>query len=74
MPGSHRDIEDPRERDDEGVVIALADTALREAGGLASKIESYPLTAGSAELILSGAGRRPAISLFNEGDSLGPSI
>lgn len=49
MPGSHRDIEDPRERDDEGVLMALAETALREAGGLASKTELYSFEVDSGE-------------------------
>jgi hypothetical protein len=33
MPGSHLVDEDPRERDEEGVLIAPAEAALREAGG-----------------------------------------
>jgi hypothetical protein len=36
IPGSHREVDDPREREDDGVLIAPADAALREAGGLAS--------------------------------------
>lgn len=33
MPGAHLDVDAPRERDDEGVPIALVDTARLEAGG-----------------------------------------
>jgi hypothetical protein len=33
IPGSHLTCEDPREREDEGVLIAPVDAALREAGG-----------------------------------------
>lgn len=33
MPGSHLVDEEPREREDEGVLIAPADAALRAAGG-----------------------------------------
>ena len=36
IPGSHREVDDPREREDDGVLTAPADAALREAGGLAS--------------------------------------
>lgn len=37
IPGSHLVVEDPRDREDVGVLIALADIARREAGGLALK-------------------------------------
>lgn len=33
MPGSHLDDDDPRERDDDGVLVAPAEAALLEAGG-----------------------------------------
>ena len=36
IPGSHREVDDPREREDDGVLIAPVDAALREAGGLDS--------------------------------------
>lgn len=36
IPGAHLVDEDPRERDDDGVLIAPVDAALREAGGLDS--------------------------------------
>jgi hypothetical protein len=36
MPGSHLLIEDPRDRDEDAVLTALADTARRAAGGLCS--------------------------------------
>src|SRR6187402_32716 len=36
IPGSHLVVEDPRDRDDDGVLIAPVDAALREAGGLDS--------------------------------------
>jgi hypothetical protein len=36
IPGSHLDDDDPRDRDDDGVLIALAEAALLEAGGLNS--------------------------------------
>lgn len=38
IPGSHLDVEDVRDLDDVGVLIALADTARREAGGLELKL------------------------------------
>ncbi len=37
IPGSHRVDDDPREQEDDGVLIAPADAALREAGGRESK-------------------------------------
>lgn len=36
IPGAHLFVDEPRERDDEGVLIAPVDAALREAGGLGS--------------------------------------
>lgn len=36
IPGSHLVEDEPRERDDEGVLMAPVDAALREAGGLVS--------------------------------------
>lgn len=38
IPGSHLELEDALERDDEGVLTALADTARREAGGRELKV------------------------------------
>jgi hypothetical protein len=36
IPGSHLVVDEPRDREDEGVLIAPVDAALREAGGLDS--------------------------------------
>jgi len=36
IPGSHLDVDEARDREDDGVLIAPADAALREAGGLDS--------------------------------------
>lgn len=33
MPGSHLDVDDPRDREDDGVLMAPAEAALRDAGG-----------------------------------------
>jgi hypothetical protein len=33
MPDSHLDVDDPRDREDDGVLIAPAEAALRDAGG-----------------------------------------
>lgn len=66
IPGSHLEAEDPRDRDDVGVLTALADTARREAGGLEPKnagslsglciyVMSFCSVRRGASLLLSGA-------------------
>lgn len=53
IPGSHLVVDDPREREDDGVLAAPADTALREAGGLVS----YCVPSSSGEIISTVIGR-----------------
>lgn len=36
IPGSHRGVDEPRDLEDDGVLIAPVDAALRDAGGLES--------------------------------------
>lgn len=57
MPGSHLDVDEPRERDDDGVLIAPVDAALREAGGRDSVI-CEPSSSDDGASIEIGTGRR----------------
>jgi hypothetical protein len=38
IPGSHLDVEEPRDRDVDGVLMAPAEAALRDAGGRDSRV------------------------------------
>jgi len=57
IPGSHLDVDEPRERDEEGVLIAPVDAALREAGGRDSAIIE-PSSSDDGASIEIGTGRR----------------
>jgi hypothetical protein len=73
IPGSHRVVEDPREREDEGVLMAPADAALREAGGRESAIGGWSSSDEGAASIDIGTGRLTAgggtFSLLASGES-----
>lgn len=56
MPGAHLDVDEPRERDDEGVLIAPVDTALRDAGGLSDGCN--PSSSDDGASMEMGTGRR----------------
>ena len=75
MPGSHLAVDDARERDDDGVVMAPVEAARREAGGLdSSSCDSSSSEEGVS--IARGAGRRivrATCSLFISGEILGAS-
>lgn len=74
IPGSHLDVDEPRERDDEGVLMAPVDAALREAGGRDSATIE-PSSSDDGASIEIGTGRREpeAWSLLISGESLGAS-
>lgn len=57
IPGSHLVVDEPRERDDEGVLIAPVDAALREAGGRDS-VACDPSSSDEGASIEIGTGRR----------------
>jgi hypothetical protein len=75
MPGSHRVVEDPREREDDGVLIAPVDAALRDAGGRESTLDSWSSSDEEGASTDIGTGRRTAgaFSLVASGDSRGGS-
>lgn len=65
IPGSHLDVEDPRDREDVGVLIALAETARREAGGLELNIMGS--MSGLCRMVASFCSFRRAASLLLSG-------
>ena len=75
IPGSHRVEDDPRERDDEGVLIAPVEAALREAGGRDSSFDGPSSSEEDGASIDIGTGRRKfdAFSLLTSGESRGGS-
>lgn len=66
IPGSHLFVDEPRERDDDGVLIAPADAALREAGGL-DAVCCDPSSSDEGASIEMGTGRRETLSLLISG-------
>ncbi len=74
IPGSHLVVDEPRDRDDEGVLIAPVDAALREAGGRDSVGWDTSSSDEGASIEI-GTGRRGlgAWSLLISGESLGAS-
>lgn len=72
MPGSHLAVEDPRERDEVGVLIAPADAALREAGGRTFGAPSSSDDGVSIE-IGTGRGLEAGISLASSTGALDAS-
>lgn len=72
IPGSHLVEDELRERDDEGVLIAPVDAALREAGGRESAC-CDPASSDEGASIEIGAGRRTKLSLLISGAARGGS-
>jgi len=75
IPGSHRVVDDPREREDEGLLIAPADAALREAGGRESAFDGWSSSEEGGASMDIGIGRRKTgtLSLLASGESHGGS-
>lgn len=64
MPGVHLDVEDPRERDVDGVLMAPVDAALRDAGG-----RCEPSSSDDGASTDMGTGRRIPFSRGISGDA-----
>jgi hypothetical protein len=75
IPGSQRVDDDPREREDEGVLIAPVEAALREAGGRESAFDGWSSSEEDGASTEIGTGRRKTetFSLLASGDSRGAS-
>jgi hypothetical protein len=75
IPGSHLVDDDPREHEDEGVLIAPADAALREAGGRESAFDNWSSSEEEGASVEIGTGRREVgtFSRFTSGETRGGS-